>query len=202
MSEIHYQQGFTDDLREQAAHLYDSAFGSKLGLAIPKQAVRLKLLEQAFLPKYSITALQNGELVGLAGFYGAEGSLTGGMLGGRGMGWAELRHELGMLGTARAAFALALYNRTPQERELLMDGIAVRQDMQGRGIGGQLLEQLITYAREQGYNHIRLDVIDTNAGARRLYERKGFVATKTKHFGFLRPLLGFSAETTMQRSLK
>jgi GNAT superfamily N-acetyltransferase len=202
MSDIHYQQGFADELREQAAQLYDQAFGSKLGLAIPEQAVRLRLLEQAFLPEYSITALQDGELVGMAGFYGTEGSLTGGMLGGRGMSWAELRKALGVLGTLRAMFALALYTRTPQTGELLMDGIAVRDDMRGRGVGGQLLEHLISYAREQGYHHIRLDVIDTNTGARRLYERKGFVATKTEHFAFLRPILGFSAETTMQRSLK
>lgn len=160
------------------------------------------MLEHAFLPEYLITALQDGELVGLAGFYGKEGSLTGGMLGGRGMSWAELRKALSVLGTLRAMFALALYTRTPQKGELLIDGIAVRADRQGRGIGGQLLEHLISYALEQGYRHIRLDVIDTNPGARRLYERKGFTATKTKHFGFLRPILGFSAVTTMQRSLK
>jgi len=202
MSDIHYQQGFTDDLRRQAAQLYDHAFGSKLGLAIPDQTVRLRLLEQSFLPEYAITALQDGELVGMAGFYGKDGSLTGGMLGGRGMSWGDLRKELGLLGAIRAAFALALYNRKPQTGELLMDGIAVRADMRGKGVGGQLLEHLTTYACEQGYNHIRLDVIDTNSGARRLYERKGFAATKTEHFGFLRPILGFSAVTTMLRPLK
>lgn len=202
MSDIHYQQGFADELREQAARLYDQAFGSKLGLAIPEQAVRLRLLEQAFLPDYAITAVENGELVGMAGFHGQDGSLTGGMLGGQGLTWGDLHKELGVLGTLRAAFVLAFHNRTPQPGELLMDGIAVRADMRGKGVGGQLLEHLISYAREQGYEHIRLDVIETNAGARRLYERKGFVATKTERFGFLRPILGFSAETTMVHSLK
>ena len=69
--------------------------------------------------------------------------------------------------------------------------------MRGRGIGTQLFERLRAYASEHGYASIRLDVIDTNPGARRLYERLGFEATKTERFGYLRWLLGFGAATTM-----
>ena len=90
-----------------------------------------------------------------------------------------------------------LYERKPKEGQLLMDGIAVRQDARGRGIGTRLLDEFKAYGREHGYANIRLDVIDTNPGARRLYERLGFVATKTEHFEYLRWFLGFGASTTM-----
>lgn len=79
----------------------------------------------------------------------------------------------------------------------MMDGITVHREMRGLGIGTRLLDEIKRYARENGYSSVRLDVIDTNPGARRLYEREGFVATKTEHFGYLRRILGFGAATTM-----
>ena len=81
-----------------------------------------------------------------------------------------------------------------------MDGIVVHPEMRGQGIGTRLLSELNAFACQEGYNKIRLDVIDTNPAARRFYERNGFVATKTEHFGYLRWLLGFGASTTMNRN--
>ena len=79
-----------------------------------------------------------------------------------------------------------------------MDGIAVDQDYRGRGIGSQLLRRIIDYARDNGFESVRLDVIDTNPGARRLYERVGFIAVREDKFPYLRWLLGFGGATTMQ----
>ena len=45
-------------------------------------------------------------------------------------------------------------------------------------------------------------MIDTNTGARRLYERHGFVTTKTERFEWLRAVLGFGASSTMIRTLR
>ena len=82
-----------------------------------------------------------------------------------------------------------------------MDGIAVAPDMRGQGIGARLLDLITDYAADQQFETIRLDVVDTNPQARKLYERKGFVATKTEQFEWLRWLLGFGAVTTMVKSL-
>jgi len=78
-----------------------------------------------------------------------------------------------------------------------MDGIAVDPDYRGQGVGTQLFEGLFDHARENGYNAVRLDVIDTNPKARQLYERIGFVAENTARYEWLRPWLGFGASTTM-----
>ena len=45
-----------------------------------------------------------------------------------------------------------------------------------------------------------LTVIDTNEGARRLYERKGFEETQVQKFPYLKSLLGFGGVTTMKLS--
>ncbi|WP_414122566.1 GNAT family N-acetyltransferase [Vreelandella titanicae] len=78
-----------------------------------------------------------------------------------------------------------------------MDGIAVDSRFRGRGIGSRLLDSIIAHAVDNGFETIRLDVIDSNPRARRLYESKGFIAVNEEHFPYLKWLIGFSGSTTM-----
>lgn len=188
---ITFQLGFPDELRLDAAELYDAAFGAKLSIAIPDKDSRLAVLRKAFDPSSCFVAMSGGELVGIAGFKTTTGSLTGGMTLG------ELRAQVGLTKALRASLIFALFERKLTKGELLMDGISVSPKMRGSGIGSALLRKLMEYARVGGYRTLRLDVIDTNPSARRLYERLGFVATSTAKFGYLRWLLGFGAATTM-----
>ncbi|MEZ4517481.1 MAG: GNAT family N-acetyltransferase [Chloroflexota bacterium] len=149
------------------------------------------MLREALDLRYAAVALDGDELVGLAGFHTDEGSLTGGL------DVTGLIQQLGWLGATRAALVLSFYERKPATGELLMDGISVRADQRGQGVGTRLLHALKQYANERGYNQIRLDVIDTNAGARRLYEREGFVPVADQTFEYLRSVLGFGGSTTM-----
>ncbi|MBE5877892.1 MAG: GNAT family N-acetyltransferase [Lachnospiraceae bacterium] len=52
--------------------------------------------------------------------------------------------------------------------------LATAPDQQGRGLGKQLVEFCIAYAKEQGFQGIRLDVVPDNIPAKRLYEKCGF----------------------------
>jgi ribosomal protein S18 acetylase RimI-like enzyme len=118
------------------------------------------------------------------------------------MTFAKLRLKLGLLKALRASLILALFERKLAKGELLMDGISVSPQMRGSGVGSSLLRHLIEYARIGGYRTLRLDVIDTNPSARRLYERLGFVATSTARLGYLRWLLGFGAATKMEYNVR
>jgi ribosomal protein S18 acetylase RimI-like enzyme len=51
--------------------------------------------------------------------------------------------------------------------------IGVAAEARGMGIGGALLDALLTLAREQGFRALSL-AVDRQNPARRLYERKGF----------------------------
>jgi len=196
---ITYQLGLPDSLRMEAALLYDEAFRQKLAPIIRDTDRREKFLADNCNPQRAWVALEDEKpdgqkLAGLAGFH-AEGQ---GFIGGEGGG------ILSQLGWIRGAWALgwfALLERKPAPGELLMDGISVASSMRGHGIGGTLLDRLTEYAVAQGLTHLRLDVVDTNPAARRLYERKGFVATKTESAPFLRPIMGFGASTTMIRRI-
>lgn len=188
---LSFQRGLPESCRASAASLYDEAFGPKFRVAVRSGQQRRSLLRDCFKREYAIVAMVDGRLVGIAGFHTQKGSFTGGIT------YKDLVSLLGFVRGSWAALVFDLYDRKPETGELLMDGIAVHLDYRGKGIGGRLLEKLAAYARENGYERIRLDVIDANPGAKRLYERAGFRAVRTERFPYLRWLLGFSGSTTM-----
>lgn len=190
------QRGMPERFRGKASLLYDEAFGPKLSVAVRSGEKRIALLEESMVPAFALAALAGDELAGVAGFQTPEGSFTGGLVSGS-AAYKNLVSQLGYLKASWAAAIFSLYERKAKPGELLMDGIAVRSDFRGQGIGGRMLDDIAGYARENGYGRVRLDVIDTNPGARKLYERKGFQAVKTDNFPYLRWLLGFGGSTTM-----
>ena len=56
-------------------------------------------------------------------------------------------------------------------------GMWVRPQARGRSVGALLVQAVLDRAAVLGCDRVRLDVVDGNAPARRLYERMGFVAT-------------------------
>ncbi|TMP30141.1 molybdopterin-guanine dinucleotide biosynthesis protein MobC [Pseudoalteromonas rubra] len=192
---IKIQHGWDRKYSHSIARLYDQAFGNKFANAIPCQAKRLEVLESCFLPEYSFVALKNDEPVGIAGFSEVSGSLTAGL------DTSGLFEHLGILGGIRACLLFSLYERQPGKNEMVMDGIAVQESCRGQGVGSRLLDSIVSHAQARGYTSVRLDVIDSNARAKKLYTRKGFVVTKTEHFPYLQWLLGFSGSTTMLLNL-
>lgn len=70
------QKGFPPEQRLAAARLYDAAFGAKLSIAIPEEALRLEVLREAFNPDFCFIALSGSELIGIAGFKTGVGALT------------------------------------------------------------------------------------------------------------------------------
>ena len=60
------------------------------------------------------------------------------------------------------------------DRSLPWLGIAVRDDYQGRGVGGFLLGSLFDLLQNRGYGGLILRTAKNNTSARRLYEKTGF----------------------------
>ncbi|SEC68501.1 Predicted N-acetyltransferase YhbS [Amycolatopsis tolypomycina] len=58
---------------------------------------------------------------------------------------------------------------------LVIGGLAVDPDRQRLGIGRQLVEAAVAAARRKGARKLTLRVLGHNTGARRVYERCGFV---------------------------
>lgn len=58
---------------------------------------------------------------------------------------------------------------------LAVNGLAVAPEAQGRGVGRALVEAVLAAAKQRGLVKVTLRVLGHNTGARRLYERCGFV---------------------------
>lgn len=194
--DIIYQTGIPEEFRSAAANLYDEAFGKKISVAVRNEEKRRHIIKNCLVLEYAIGALARNHLIGIAGFHTLDGSLTGGI------GHRYLLTQLGFIRGYWAALIFSLYERKPKPGELVMDGIAVRSDARGRGIGTRLLKEIRKLAEQQGFNHVRLDVIDINPKAKKLYERMGFKAVKTESFPYLKGLLGFGGVTTMVLEIK
>jgi ribosomal protein S18 acetylase RimI-like enzyme len=54
-------------------------------------------------------------------------------------------------------------------------GMGIASGHRGRGLGGDLLDALLTAARARGVEGVSLSVENGNSRARRLYERRRFV---------------------------
>ena len=52
--------------------------------------------------------------------------------------------------------------------------LATDPNVRGKGIGKEMVEYCIAYAKKNGYKAIRLDVVPENSPARKLYEKCGF----------------------------
>jgi ribosomal-protein-alanine N-acetyltransferase len=65
--------------------------------------------------------------------------------------------------------------------------VAVAPSARGRGIGGMLLDAAIAAAGDQGAEALYLDVRESNARARALYDSRGFVEVGRRRRYYRRP---------------
>jgi ribosomal protein S18 acetylase RimI-like enzyme len=188
--------GLHSHLRPQAARLYWEAFGGKLGRVLGPDPKALAFFGRVIRADHCIAALDDaGELIGIAGFKTPKGSFASG-------NWTDLTTTYGGWGGRWRGLLLWALNSEVDNDRFLVDGICVARTHRGQGIGSLLLAALYDEALARGYASIRLDVVDDNWRARALYEREGFVATRTEHIGVLRHLFGFASSTTMVRPLQ
>ena len=188
---VRIEQALPESARAAAAQLYWEAFGRLLRPALGRSERAIAVLTDGLEPSRAIVALDGDELVGLVGLHYDGRAFT--RLGARSL----LRH-LGVKAVPRLVPLLLLAAR-PASTELRIDGIAVRGDRRGAGIGTQLLHEAAGRARSVGIEVVRLEVVDTNPRARSLYEREGYVAVRTEHTPYLRRAMGFGSVTTMER---
>ena len=188
--------GLHAHLRADAARLYWEAFGGKLGRVLGPEDRALAFFHRVIRTDHCLAALdQQGNLIGVAGFKTPNGSFAGGS-------WADMTAVYGALGGRWRGCLLWSLNREVDNDRFLVDGICVARGKRGQGVGTLLLAALCDEAVRRGYPSIRLDVIDSNWRARALYERHGFVPTRTERLGPLRHMFGFTASTTMVRPLR
>lgn len=185
--------GVPSPLRQQATALYCEALQAKLRPFLGPVDRATAFLAGCLRPDRAFVAVERETVLGIAGFqHNGDGLFDVSFREiWRAYGWSSLPRALG----------LASLSRRERRDTLLMDGIAVTASARGRGIGSTLLNAVAGHALALGKRYVRLDVIDTNPRARRLYERRGFVAEQTSGIGPFRLIFPFKASTRMRKRL-
>jgi ribosomal protein S18 acetylase RimI-like enzyme len=112
----------------------------------------------------------------------------------------ETRKRLGTARSLRALFGYrflleAFDRRIPHGNVLYLDALAVAEEARRKGIGEALVEDALRIAKQTGADHLALHVVNKKDGARRLYEKMGFVQvedsrTAPRFFKSVERLLG------------
>jgi ribosomal protein S18 acetylase RimI-like enzyme len=174
----------------QATRIYAAALSEKLEPMLGGVDRIVRVLAPVLVTERCVCALQDGEVAGLAGYW----------MDGTGLyhpGWRAFVKEYGLLSGSVRRLGLLLLEGSRDTDSLLLDGIAVRPSARGQGAGTRLLAEIKQIAGEHGKARVRLDVIDTNKAARRLYERNGFKAGQAHSISWLRFIFPFRSVTSM-----
>lgn len=173
----------------RVAELFYASFGEKLrGLILPRdRKVAIALLAATFCLDNVYAGLDpSGRVLGVAFVTGGAPVLcvkrdalvsAYGALGG------SLLFAVHRVVTRRRPF------RVKDVRGL--EGFSVDPACRGKGIGAAMIDRIASDARAEGARAIELNVGDTNP-ARHLYERSGFVQTRTGGVGPFAKRLGFT----------
>ncbi|MHB0858126.1 MAG: GNAT family N-acetyltransferase [Anaerolineae bacterium] len=186
-------RGLGDADRADMAAIYWEAFGRKLKPLLGKRDRVLRVLERDLRPSAAFGAYRAGELVGIAGVTVDEERLLDPHT-------ATYVDEYGWLKGRVLAGMMRYVYRMPYEGEVYLSALAVKPEARGQGVGTALLNEVLAYAQELGKSTIGLEVIDTNPGARRLYERMGFVVIKRQRMPYAR-MWGFTGLDVMIRRM-
>jgi ribosomal protein S18 acetylase RimI-like enzyme len=195
--EVVVSRRLPEHLRDAAAVLFEEAFGSKMGIALPRPDTRPAFLARAFRADHVVVATQGETLLGMLGLSSGAGTYQGGPLD---VPWDPRRNSdlLGTGGAVRAVLGLRVGDYRPAVGELYIAGVAVSPEARGGGIGTRLLDESVAIAHENRMRWLRLDVIESNARARALYERLGYKVTKVQSFKHLERVVGFGGMVSME----
>ena len=193
-SELEIRLGLPEHLRRPAAEIIYQAFRQEFEPLLGSQEHGVAILERSFCPELVMIALCGNQIAGVAGLQYGEQRLFDVKL-------SIFVHEYGWLQGPLRLIPFSFYASSGQNKHLYLAGIAVRASLRGQGIGTHLLQAVCDLARTKHICSVHLQVVDTNPDAHRLYERMGFVATKTSHYPYLRHVMGFTAAITMVKKV-
>ncbi|MCU0463252.1 MAG: GNAT family N-acetyltransferase [Anaerolineae bacterium] len=187
---IMVERGIPDSQHRAAAEIYHQAFSQKLNILLGNQEQAIACIRDHLSPSHAFCGLREGQIVGLLGFHHNHQQLVN-------IGAGVLFKRFGFWGGLWRALWGSMLSRQPAKDELLLDGVAVDPKVRGGGIGTRLFDAVKIFAKQHAYDSIRLEVVNTNPRAQKLYERLGFTAEKTQSVPFMRRF-GFTAVTTMR----
>ncbi len=190
---IEIKFGVPKNQRETVAKMFHESFGDKYDLMFGDETKTVAFVSACLDDSKTIVALKDDVAVGFSGLQHCGKSFI-----------EDNAHEMVRV-FGLASFKVMLirsmfvFKRMGiDNNELLLEALAVSAKERNKGIGQKLLQFTIDYAKSKKFSHLKLDVINTNPKAKRLYERIGFVESKVQKIPYpFNVIMGFDSMSEM-----
>jgi len=179
---------------QRAAQLYLEALRHQIGPLIGADSRAVAFLRQSMNPQNVLTALHNGEVIGLAGLQHENEPFLQPQLS------LFIQHFGWLLGRIRFQ-QVALYEQPlPAAGQLLIHSIAVDPAMRGKGVGTSLVNAVTDFAYRRGFEAVSIHIPNTAPTMLQLCEHLGFLRASLQMNPSLLPF-GIQSFTTMTKTV-
>lgn len=183
--------GVPDNQRCRVAEIFFETFEGKTSKIFGDKNKAVAFVSACLRDDRTLVAFKDGVAVGFAGLeYDKKSFIDAGL---------QQTVRIFGLGTLRVVLFGGIFLLTrARQNEIHLESIAVSSSEQGKGIGSKLIQATIDHAISKGFSQIKLEVIETNQEARKLYEKIGFKEFKVQKIPYpFSSLLGFGSVTEM-----
>jgi RimJ/RimL family protein N-acetyltransferase len=187
---VEIQKGLLSVHKKPAATLFLSAFSEKLAPILGDDSAVLNLVQSRLVIQSCFSAVEGERLLGVLALQAQEQNFIN-------PNFKNLWEQYGFFPALYKGVVLSFMKHNTQVGELYIEGIAVVESAQGKGVGSKLFEALDVFAKEERFSTITLEVIDTNSRAITLYERLGFCVVNRSKVWPLNWLLGWGFRETI-----
>ena len=184
-----------ESFKIRASELVYKAFQKKINSVIKEKEKAIRIIAKSINYSAGFYAVYENSLIGMAGTQSKVNRFIK-------VKFSYFHEEYGFF---KALIKKIYFNfdslGTIKKDELELTALSVQKEMRGKKIGTKLINNIIIYAKNRGYNKLKLTVVDTNPLAKKLYETIGFTIHKTKKYGFLTRSAGFEEVIHMVKNL-
>ena len=192
---IQIQPGITKNQRLAIAKIFYQSFKEKLTIIFGEPKKASKLIARLIHEDRILVAIKEGKPVGFVGLhYQGKNFLK--------FNLTKITKIYGLATIRVLIYFLITILDELQPNQLHLEVLAVAEEQRSKGIGTKLLKSTIDFAKLKKIPQIKLEVINTNPKAKKLYKKIGFKKTKDRKIPYpFHILTGFSTITEMQYKL-
>jgi ribosomal protein S18 acetylase RimI-like enzyme len=193
---IQIQLGIKQNQKISIAKIFYESFIEKLYRLFGDPQKAIKLFSKLLREDQILVAIKDNNLVGFVGLHYNKKHFIK-------FNFTEISRIYGIKAILATLYFLTNIFDTNQQKQLHLEVIAVDKKQRTKGVGTRLLLSTIEFAKLKGFNQIRLEVINTNPKAKKLYEKTGFKKIKDRKIPYpFHIFASFNKITEMHYKLK
>ena len=196
MPEYKILKGLPPSLTEEALKIYYDAFCKKINPLVGNKEKAIPFIKKTTDFNACFYAVMQDKVLGLAGIQDKDNNFT------RSIRFNKLLKEFNLFRALLIKYIYGFKTSKVDNGVIRIDSIAVAIKTRGMGIGTALNNEVFRYALDKGLDSVKLEVVNTNPKAKKLYDKLGFKVIKEVKYGFITKRAGFTSEFIMSRKVE